>query len=166
MTLEEPPGVCFNAGALLPRVSVMSTVRDLLAAKGSTVLAIGPRATVLEAAMRMNERKIGSLAVVEGSTLVGIITERDLLSRVIVQRRDPVTTLVQHVMTAEVLCCEPDCSLDEVRLMMKSRRIRHVPVLEADELVGLVSIGDLNAHAACDRELTIHEMEEYIAGRV
>lgn len=144
----------------------MATVHDILRGKGSTVLAIGPRATVLEAALRMNERKIGCLAVTDGSRLVGIITERDLLTRVIAQRRDPVTTFVQDVMTVEVVCCEPANTMDEVRYMMKSRRIRHVPVKESDELVGLISIGDINAWLASDRELTIHVMEEYIAGRV
>jgi CBS domain-containing protein len=145
----------------------MATVRDILAVKGSHVLSIGPDASVLDAALLMNDHKIGSLLVRDAGRLVGIITERDLLRRVVSQRRDPAEMPVREAMTAEVACCRPETSVDEARGVMKNRRIRHLPVLDGDEqLLGLVSIGDLNAYLAHDQEMTIHILHEYIYGRV
>jgi len=145
----------------------MATVRDILAVKGSHVLSIGPEATVLDAALLMNEHKVGSLLVMSGGQLIGIITERDILHRVVVPRRDPGVTPVLDVMTTEVICCQPHTELDEARGVLKNRRIRHLPVVdEAKRLCGLISIGDLNAHEAHDYEYTIHVLHEYIYGRV
>ncbi|HYT89931.1 MAG TPA: CBS domain-containing protein [Gemmataceae bacterium] len=145
----------------------MPTVRDILAHKGSEVAAISPEATIYEAAVRMNERKIGSLAVLHDGRLYGIITERDILQRVVAARRDPSQTPVSEVMTTEVVCCQLHTSLDEARGVMKNRRIRHLPVLnEEGLLLGMVSIGDLNAHEANTQEQTIHLLHEYIYGHV
>jgi len=144
----------------------MPTVRDILAAKGPHVQSIGPGASVLDAALVMNEHKIGSLVVTDGGRLVGMITERDLLQRVVAARRDPAATPVREVMTAEVVCGRPETTLEEARGVMKNRRIRHLPVTDAeDRLLGMVSIGDLNAHQARDHEVTIHVLQEYIHGR-
>jgi len=146
---------------------IMATVKDLLAVKGPEVLSIGPDATVLDTALLMNEHKIGSLVVMSGGQVVGIITERDILQRVVVLRRDPAQTPVQEVMTTEVLCCQLHTALEEARGVMKNRRIRHLPVVDdTNQLCGLISIGDLNAHEANNYELTIHVLEEYIHGRV
>jgi CBS domain-containing protein len=116
--------------------------------------------------MLMNSHKVGSLLVMEGQTVVGIITERDLLERVLAGRRDPVQTSVVDVMTAEVLCCQPQTSIEEARAVMMNRRVRHLPVVDDDgQLHGLISIGDLNAYEAYSQEQTIHVMTEYIHGR-
>ena len=145
----------------------MATVRDILRAKGTQLLATTPEAMVPDAAVVMNEHKIGSLVVLSGGQLVGIITERDILQRVVVPRLDAGTTSVADVMTTEVACCQPHTTLDEARGVMKNRRIRHLPVLdEQHRLCGMVSIGDLNAWDAHDHEVTIHILEEYIHGRV
>jgi CBS domain-containing protein len=145
----------------------MPTVREILAIKGPWVMTIGPEATVLAAAVVMNEHKIGSLVVMDGDRIVGLFSERDILTRVIVPRLDPGVTLVQDVMTTEVVCCQPHTKLDEARGVLKNRRIRHLPVVdEARRLCGMVSIGDLNAYEAHDHELTIHVLQEYIYGRV
>jgi CBS domain-containing protein len=145
----------------------MSTVRDILAHKGSHVQSIGPDATVLDAALLMNDHKIGSLVVSDGGRLLGIITERDLLVRIVARRRDPAATAVRDAMTAELICGRTDTSLDEARGVMMKRRIRHLPIVDEDDhLLGMVSIGDLNAHLAHDQEVTIHVMQEYIQGRV
>ena len=145
----------------------MATVRDLLAVKGSHVLSVGPDATVLNAAVLMNEHKVGSLLVMSGGQLIGIITERDILQRIVVPRLDPGQTPVRDVMTTELVCCQPHTRLDEARGVLKNRRIRHLPVVdEAKQLHGLISIGDLNAHEAHDHEFTIHILQEYIHGRV
>jgi CBS domain-containing protein len=145
----------------------MPTVRDILAIKGTKVASIGPAETALDAAMRMNEDKIGSLVVLDDGNLVGIITERDLLRRIIAEHRDPEGTLVRDVMTTELLCCRTYTPLDEARGVMKSRRVRHLPVVDDDgRLLGLISIGDLNAYHAHDQEVTIHLLHDYIHGRV
>jgi CBS domain-containing protein len=145
----------------------MATVRDILAVKGPHVELIGPEATVLDAAMKMNQHKIGSLVVMVDGQLVGMFTERDILQRVVVPRLDPGETTVEEVMTTEVVCCQPHTPLQEARGVLKNRRIRHLPVLdEARRLCGMISIGDLNAHETHDHELTIHILQEYIYGRV
>jgi CBS domain-containing protein len=144
----------------------MSMVKDILATKGSHVQSIGPRATVLDAALLMNEHKIGCLVVLDAGRVVGMFSERDILRRIVVARRDPGDTTVAEVMTTEVICCRPHTGIDEVRGVMMNRRIRHLPVLdESDHLHGLVSIGDLNAHAMHAHESTIYVMEQYIHGR-
>jgi CBS domain-containing protein len=145
----------------------MATVRDILGVKGSHVQSIGPEANVLDAAVLMNEHKIGSLVVMSGGYVIGIITERDILQRVVVPCRNPGQTQVHEVMTSELVCCQPHTTIEEARGVMKNRRIRHLPVVdEAKGLHGLISIGDLNAHETHDHELTIHVLQEYIYGRV
>jgi CBS domain-containing protein len=143
----------------------MAVINDILTTKGSQVLTIGPDATVLQAVMLMNDHKIGALVVTTGSDVAGMFTERDLLRRVVGERRDPNTTKVAEVMTTEVVCCTPDTTLEEARGAMKNRRIRHLPVVEGGRLRGLVSIGDLNAHQMTSQEHTIHLMHEYLYGR-
>lgn len=145
----------------------MGTVQDLLAVKGSHVMSIGTKASVLDAALVMNEHKIGALVVIDQGKVVGIFTERDVLRRVVAERRDPAEVLVGEVMTEDVVCCEPGTPLDEAALVMKDRLIRHLPVCGPEQsLVGLVSIGDLNALHVAHQERTIHYLHEYMHGRV
>jgi CBS domain-containing protein len=143
----------------------MGCVRDILDLKGSHIETISPMATAYDAADHMNRYKIGSLVVLAGERLVGIITERDILVRIVAQCRDPGSTLVENVMTTEVACCRLHTSLDEARSTLKNRRIRHLPVLDDDDrLCGVISIGDLNAWNSNDQERTIHLLNEYIHG--
>lgn len=145
----------------------MPQVSQILADKGSQVLTIAPHGSVLEAALLMNEHKVGSLVVLDARRVIGIFTERDVLRRVVGQRRDPQRTTVAQVMSRDVVCCTPDAKLEEVRGVFKHQRIRHLPVLdEDDELVGIISIGDLNAWRLDGQERTIHYLHEYIYGRV
>lgn len=145
----------------------MATVRDLLAKKGSRVWTTAEDTSVLDAARLMNEHKIGALVVIAGAEVVGIFSERDVLRRVVVERHDPVITPVADVMTREVFCGTMETSVDEARNVMKTRRIRHLPIVDEDHrLLGLISIGDLNAHDIADHEQTIHIMHEYLYGRV
>ena len=145
----------------------MSTVRDLLVKKGSGVLTTGRDSTVQDAAILMNEHKVGALVVLEAGRIAGMFTERDVLRRVVGQLRDPAHTTVAEVMTTEVVCCRPETSLEEARGSMMNRRIRHLPVVDGGQrLVGLISIGDLNAHQATAHEQTIHLLHEYLYGRV
>ena len=144
----------------------MATVRDILAKKGPHVCTTGPGATVLQATLIMAEHQVGSLLVLEGERVAGIISERDVLLRVVAEQRDPARTTVGEVMTTEVSACHPDTPLEDARAAMKNRRIRHLPVADGDSrLLGLVSIGDLNAHQTTSQEQTIHMMHEYLYGR-
>jgi CBS domain-containing protein len=145
----------------------MATVRDILTTKGTHIERVCPTTSVYEAAVQMNRLKIGSLIVEDAGRLVGILTERDILQRIVAERRDAATTSVEEIMTTEVVCCRLNTSVEEARGVMKNRRIRHLPVLsEEDELLGVISIGDLNAHEAHHHELTIFLLQEYIAGHV
>jgi len=145
----------------------MPTVHNILQRKGSQVFTIGKGATVLEAAVLMNEHKVGGLVVIEDAQVAGMFTERDVLRRVVGEQRDPARTTVGEVMTGEVACCTPETTLEEARGAMKNRRIRHLPVMDGDRrLVGLISIGDLNAYDGFAQEQTIYLLQEYLYGRV
>jgi len=145
----------------------MGRVRDLLQRKGTEVHTIGPEASVLRAAVVMNEHRVGALVVVEEGRVVGMFSERDVLSRVVAEQRDPARTSVAEVMTAEVVCCSPETSTDEARGAMRDRRIRHLPVADAEgRLLGLISIGDLNAELQADQEQTLFFLREYIGAPV
>ena len=144
----------------------MPTVRDVLASKGQGLEFTTPGATVLEAVNQMNEHKIGALVVMDEGRVVGMFTERDVLRRVVGDGRTASGTLVEQVMTSKVVCCEADTDLDDVATLMKNRRIRHVPVCNGDgKLLGMVSIGDINAHNASNQEAHISFLSEYIYGR-
>lgn len=148
----------------------MSTVADVLREKGGHVYVIGPRASVLDAARHMNEHRIGALVVVDASRpdearsgpVVGIITERDLLTRVIAAGLDPAATPVDRVMSTPVVSCSRASTLDEVRTAMRERRIRHIPVAEHGRLHGMVSIGDLNAAETQVMVKTIEYLEQFM----
>ncbi len=144
----------------------MPTVQQILARKGTHIFTIHPDATVLDAGLMMNEHKIGALVVVEMGQVAGIVTERDMLRRLVAKRRDPAETTVRQIMTPEVVCCRPQTPLDEARGLFMRRRIRHLPVInDRGVLEGLVSIGDLNAWQLDGQELEIHYLHEYIHGR-
>lgn len=142
----------------------MHTVLSILRNKGQVVQSIAEDATVLTAAERMNEEHIGALVVTRGDKVVGIFTERDVLNRIVARRRDPATTLVREVMTTPVACCAPETTRAECRLVMKSRRIRHLPVVEDDRLIGIVSIGDILQDEGQEQDETIRYLYEYMHG--
>lgn len=146
----------------------MPTVQDVLSEKGIKVHSTAPTATVLQAVNQMNQHKIGALMVTDGGgdKVAGIFTERDVLTRVIGEGRSPATTFVGEVMTTDPVCCDAHADLEEVSAIMSNRRIRHVPVCDDGRLVGLISIGDINAHNASNQEATIHFLNDYIYGRV
>src|SRR5438128_1393896 len=138
------------------------TVQKILEQKGSRVHCIEPTATVLEATQRMNAQRIGALVVTDQGRVAGMFTERDVLRRIVGEQRDPAKVLVRDVMSTPVACCEPEMSLDDARRVMKDRRIRHLPVVtSAGQLLGLISIGDLNAYDVDGQQTTIHLLHEY-----
>ena len=143
----------------------MATVASILAGKSSYVHSIGLNATILEATQKMNDHRIGSLLVMEGKRIVGILSERDILTRVVVEEKPPRAVKVREAMTTDVVVVGPDTSLEEASAVMRTRRVRHLPVCDADgRLLGLISIGDLNARHASDQEITIRHLHEYLYG--
>lgn len=156
----------------------MPTVERLLGDKGSHVITIEPTASVLDAARLMNEHHIGSLVVTDRARLevtqgaralrqsadviVGMFTERDVLTRVVAAQMDPANVRVGDVMTTPVMTCSCHTTLEEIRRVMREKRVRHMPVLDDDQaLCGIVSIGDLNTAQAAVMEETIRMLEIY-----
>jgi CBS domain-containing protein len=145
----------------------MPTVQDVLATKGEQVHAVSPATRVLDAIHKMNQHKIGAVLVTYEGAVVGIFTERDVLRRVIGAEKSPATCTVGEVMTEAVICCEPDTDLDDIANIMKTKKVRHIPVCgPAGRVEGMVSIGDVNAYHATNQEAHIHFLSEYIYGRV
>ncbi len=142
----------------------MAKVRDILNHKGREVACVERERSVIDAAREMNRRRIGSLVVVDGDRVVGMFTERDILVRVVAEARDPNQVTVGQVMTAPVVCVNPDTDLDECKNLVTKRRIRHIPVLETGKLVGLVTSGDIMARESIERAVTIESLCEYIGG--
>ena len=145
----------------------MFLVSQLIARKheaGSrSVESISPDTSVFDAAKVMNDQRIGSLVVIgaEGG-LVGIVTERDFMRRVISENRNPEQTSVSEIMTRAILTCTPDTKLDEVRATMRERRVRHMPIIESDRLIGMISIGDLNFAESQMLNDHVEQLEMYI----
>jgi CBS domain-containing protein len=142
----------------------MHLVTELLRQKGHQVFSIAPEASALDAAKKMNQYRVGSLVVVrQGGGLAGIVTERDILTKVVAGEKPPAKTPVSEIMTEKVLTCTPRTPLDELRHTMRERRIRHVPVIEGAEIVGMASLGDLNVAETRTLSETIGYLEAYIS---
>jgi CBS domain-containing protein len=141
----------------------MATVQDILARKGNAVVTIPASTSVLDATHCMNQNKVGCLVVTQDSRIVGILSERDILIRVVAEQQPPARIPVEEVMTRDVLCCEPFTPIDEASRIMKDRRVRHLPVCNADGgLLGIISIGDLNAFHASDTETHLRYLTDYL----
>ncbi len=142
----------------------MSTVQDILDRKGQRVVSIDADASVLAAAGVMNANHIGGLVVTRGDRVVGIFTERDVMNRIVAAQRDPATTKVGDVMSSPVAVCTPETTNAECRSVMRNKRIRHLPVVANERLVGIVSIGDVLEVAAAEQAETICYLYEYMHG--
>lgn len=140
----------------------MPTVRDLLMRKGTHVVSVTPATSVLDACALMNERGIGGVVVCEERHLAGVFTERDVMRRVVCAQRDPAATRVEDVMTTNVVTTTMDASVAECRALMTARRIRHLPVLGQDGIVGVVTTGDILAYEVALQEAHITELEKYV----
>ena len=139
-------------------------IRDILRRKGEDVYSVGPLATVIDAVNTMNDHQVGSVLVCEGGDPVGVFSERDVLVRVVAAHRDPRQTLVRVVMTTRLYTASPDDTLLEVMRLMTDRRCRHVPVMEGERLIGLVSIGDLTKATQYNLRQEVRELSSYIGG--
>jgi CBS domain-containing protein len=142
----------------------MTTVRQLLDQKGGSIWSIHPDATVFDAVAKMAEKDIGSLLVMEGEELVGIITERHYARNVVLKGKTSPATPVRDIMERHVVIAQPEQSVDQCMTVMSEERVRHLPVLEGNKPIGIVSIGDLVKSIIGDQKFTIIQLEQYIHG--
>ncbi len=142
----------------------MAKVKEILAVKGRNVWAIEPDATVYDAMRRMADKEVGALLVLEGDKLRGIVSERDYARKVILQGRSSRTTLVSEIMTARVAYAELDQDIEECMAIMTEERVRHLPVIEAGRVVGIISIGDLVKSIIAEQKFMIEQLVRYING--
>jgi len=133
--------------------------------KASTVWSIGPNAMVIDAIQLMGEKNVGALPVVDNGTLVGIVSERDYTRKVILKGRSSKETPVSDIMTAQVLTVTPSESVIDCMRIMTEKRVRHLPVLEGTNLVGILSIGDVVNWFITAQTATIDDLERYIGWR-
>lgn len=141
-----------------------TTVQGILRQKGNQVWSVSPTATVREALEVMAERKIGAVLVMEGGLLVGIFSERDYARRGVLMNRGPETS-IGEMMTFPVYCVTPDQTIEECMGLMTDRHIRHLPVVDGDSILGVVSIGDIVKEMIADQEHLIKGLENYILGK-
>ena len=140
----------------------MTTVDQVLRVKGRDVWSVAPDAAVFEALQQMAERNIGALVVTHGDEAVGMFSERDYARKVILKGKSSRETPVAEVMTKLVCWVHPWSNLKECMTLMTDRHVRHLPVLEKDDLVGIVTIGDVVKAIISEQESVIHELEGYV----
>lgn len=142
----------------------MTIVKQLLHQKGGQVWTINPDAKVYEALQMMADKNVGALVVVENNRVVGIISERDYARKVVLKQKTSTNVPVREIMTHKVYCVGPDYTIEQCMAVMTDKRIRHLPVLENEQLAGIVSIGDVVKTIIADQEFMIEQLEKYIAG--
>ncbi|MGH7950801.1 MAG: CBS domain-containing protein [Limisphaerales bacterium] len=141
-------------------------ISALLHYKGATVWHISPEATVFDAIKLMADKNIGALPVMSDGILVGVFSERDYTRKIALQGKKSKETLVKEILSSEIVTVTPDDSIEECMRLMTENRVRHLPVLRNEEVVGIVSIGDLVNWIISAQDATIAQMEQYIAGSV
>ena len=139
-------------------------LKELLRHKGSHVCHVEPESTVEDAASQMFAERVGALLVMHDDEVIGILTERDLLNRVLAQGLDPSNTLVHEVMTSDVLVVRPNITVRDAMMIVTEKRFRHLPVIEDGRLLGMVSSGDLTRWIVSEEEGVIHTLMDYIYG--
>lgn len=141
-----------------------STVRQMLQEKGSQVFSVNPQTSVYEALEVMSSRDIGALLVMNGPHLAGIFSERDYARKIILMGRVSRETPVDEVMTREVVGVAPTASVDDCMNLMTQHRVRHLPVLQGGQVLGMISIGDVVKAIISEQQFRIGQLEEYISG--
>lgn len=141
----------------------MITVGKLLDAKGHQVWSLGPENTVYDAIALMDKKGVGALAIMVEHSLVGIISERDYARKVILKNRSSKATKIKEIMSTNVYHTKPEDPVEECLVMMNDLRVRHLPVLEGDEVVGLVSVGDIVKEIIREQQYTIKQLEHTIS---
>ena len=141
----------------------MRTIRQLLAGKPAEIFAVAPDAPVVEAIRLMADKSIGAVLVLRGEVLAGILSERDYARKVVLQGRSSADTPASAIMTAQVVTVGPDTPVAACMQLMTERRIRHLPVVEGGDVVGVISIGDLVKAVIADQQLELEQLQRYIA---
>ncbi len=142
-----------------------NTLQPLLDTKGPEVYSIQASQSVYEAISEMDAKNVGALIVKEGDRVAGILSERDYLRKVILKGRSSKETLVETIMTRDLLFVTPKHSVHEAMALMTQKRCRHLPVFKDEQLVGILSIGDLVKAIIAGQELQIQILEDYVSGR-
>ena len=142
----------------------MTTVRQILDKKGPFVWSISPSAMVYDAIKLMADKNVGALIILEGDLLKGIVSERDYARKVILKGKSSKDTPVQAIMSLDVITIRPEQSIDECMALMTEKRIRHLPVLDKQKLLGMISIGDVVKAIISEQQFTIKQLENYITG--
>lgn len=140
----------------------MKTVRDLLQAKGTDIWSVAPDDSVFAALELMAEKGIGAVLVLDGPNVAGILSERDYARQVILKGKASKETSVRDIMTTELYVVTPERTVEECMALMTDRRVRHLPVVLGDRLVGLLSIGDIVKAVISDKQDQIEQLESYI----
>ena len=141
------------------------TIASILKNKGCNLWSVDPEATIYDAIAMMAEKSIGALVVISEGKLVGIVSERDYARKVMLQGRSSKDTRVREIMTSSVITVTPENTVDECMRIITNRRVRHLPVLAGDEVMGVVSIGDLVRAIIAEQAATIDHLHSYISGR-
>lgn len=141
----------------------MANVKRVLQGKGHEVWSIGPEASVFDAIAMMAEKEVGALVVMEAEKLVGVMTERDYARKVVLQGRSSKGTRIKDIMTSRVAYTRPDQSVEECMAVMTDKRIRHLPVMDGDKVLGMISIGDLVKTIIEEQQQVIEQLEQYIS---
>ncbi len=144
----------------------MKTVRELLRAKGYDIWSVAPDDSVYDALKLMADKNVGAVLVTEAGNLVGILSERDYARKVILKGKTSKDTPVREIMTEKVVYVRPDQTSDECMALMTNKRVRHLPVVENNQLIGIISIGDVVKAIMSHQEFMIEQLENYITGRV
>ncbi|MCZ6876560.1 MAG: CBS domain-containing protein [Acidobacteria bacterium] len=142
----------------------MNTIRQLLQTKGHDLWSARPDTSVYDALQLMDEHSIGALLVLDGDDLVGIFSERDYARKVVLKGKTSRGTNVEEIMSRRVSCVRTDQTIEECMALMTDKHIRHLPVLEDDKLVGVISIGDVVKAVISEQEFVIEQLENYITG--
>jgi CBS domain-containing protein len=141
----------------------MATVKQLLQAKGHDIWSVGPEDSVYDAIELMANKGVGALVVMEGDSLVGVLSERDYARKVVLQGRSSKGTKIKEIMTSRVVYARPKQTVEECMALMTDKRIRHLPVMDGDELLGVISIGDLVKAIIEEQQHVIEQLEQYIS---
>jgi CBS domain-containing protein len=141
-----------------------TSISFLLERKGSAVFFVAPEITVTAAAREMDRHRIGAILVMDSGRIIGIFTERDVLSRVVAAGLDPNTTPIERVMTHDPITIAPSATVEDVMALFTNKRFRHLPVVSDGRLVGLISIGDILRRMVDAHRHEAEQLKEYIAG--
>ena len=139
-----------------------TTVNQLLNSKNDEIFSVTPGALVIDAIKMMDEKKVGALLVIENDKLAGIISERDYTRKVILKNRSSAKTKVSEIMTSNLKTADPSQSLDECMVIMSHSHIRHLPVVQDDQVIGILSIMDVVKNIISEQEFTIEQLQHYI----